>query len=156
MNPLVHLSVLRHPGIAWLHIVGELDVSNECLLGTEVGEAFAPEDFLVLDARGVTFCDVAGVERLTEVLEDWRRHGDAACCLLSPCVERMARLIPEERLLGRMEDAGLLAHVASAAIAGWEPPLAEWEALAAATASSLRPGEAPALVGLAAVVAQGL
>jgi anti-anti-sigma regulatory factor len=143
LDELLHLSVIRLPGMVWVQLEGELDLTGERPIALGADETLAPEDFVVLDARGVTFCDVTGLQVLTDVLERWGDLGHAACCLLSPPVERVARLLSADDLLVRNGDPELLAHVASATVGDVEPPIAAWEASAGTAASTASPARVP-------------
>jgi anti-anti-sigma factor len=142
-NELVCVDRITLPGMVWIQLEGELDLdATATLSGRLSAMTFQPEDFIVLDARGIEFCDLCGLDVLTAVLQDWGEQGHAASCLLSPAVDRVARLVGADALLRRREDVTLLAHVASATLGDVEAPLADW-------ASALAPQEPPGPISAA-------
>jgi hypothetical protein len=80
------------------------------------------------------------------VLGDWSEGGHAACCLLSPAIERVATLVGADALLGRREDVTLLAGVASATLGDLVAPPAEW------APAALAPPEPPGALGARATL----
>ncbi len=126
MDELLQVSVISLPGLIWIQLYGELNAASAECYEIQAAAAVPREAFLVLDARGLASCDVAGLRALSVTLEDWAGRGYAASCLLSGELERMARFTGAPELLARVEDANLLAHVASATVSDLEPPLAEW------------------------------
>jgi anti-anti-sigma regulatory factor len=126
MDELLEISLFTLPGVTWLQVHGELDIAGVPSLEAEAAAAPDPEDYCVLDARGLSFCDVVGLRALRRVLEDWAAAGNPASCLLSAAVARVAWLLGDHDLLARAEGVELLAHVASATVSHLEPPLAEW------------------------------
>jgi hypothetical protein len=115
---------------------GELDVGAE---GLAIGEPERTETrgrLLVLDARGLTFCDVRGVGVLEDLVSAGIAGGERVRCLLPAHVVRVARLVDARVLLARVAETAWLVRLAGVASRTLEPPVAEWAAAAPAVRSS--------------------
>jgi hypothetical protein len=60
VTDLVELSIVRLPGVAWVHLTGELDLLSRGAVLREL-HAVPPAEVVVLDARGLAFYDVIGL-----------------------------------------------------------------------------------------------
>jgi anti-anti-sigma regulatory factor len=110
VDDLVEMSLVELPGMIWVQLEGELDIMGASAVEGFVAGIASAEHHLVLDARGLRFCDLLGLRSLGAALERWAELGSPASCLLSPPVERMASLAGAGQLLCRLEDAEVLAH----------------------------------------------
>jgi anti-anti-sigma regulatory factor len=126
MPSILQISVMSLPAVCWLQIDGEIDRSEHSALAARLGTAVEDQRLLVVDARGVTFCDASGIRLLAATVTQRVQRGRPVHSLLSPKVERLALLARADVLLEHAGDAPLLAELASHAAAELEPPLDEW------------------------------
>jgi hypothetical protein len=122
------MSVLPLPGLRWVQLDGELDVSAE---GLALGEPDGPAvrgRLLVVDARGLTFCDVRGIGILEDLVSSRIAGGERVRCILPAHVLRLARLLDARVLLARVAEVAGLVRLAGVAARTLEPPLGEWAA----------------------------
>jgi anti-anti-sigma regulatory factor len=117
VTDLVELSIVRLPGVAWVHLTGELDLLSRGAFEREI-HAVPPAEVVVLDARGLTFCDVIGLRALTAAIRGWAGRGRVAHCILPPAIEHIARLASFDELLEHAERPEALATLAGETIFG--------------------------------------
>lgn len=85
-----------HPGpVPGVEVQGDLCISSAAMLEACVVRLIAgrPGAALVLDARRVTFCDVAGLRCLGRIADAARGHGVALEVRPSPAIARLERLV---------------------------------------------------------------
>jgi anti-anti-sigma regulatory factor len=118
MREVLQVTAVGLGDLLWLRLDGELDLAARGPLGEQIKRHVADgRDRLIVDARGVSFCDVAGAAALADLLE---AAGGSASCVPSPAILRVARLLEWEALLGRGEDADALGgRMAGATPAEW-------------------------------------
>jgi anti-anti-sigma factor len=80
------------PDLAWLRLDGELDVAAGGGSLRALADAGADAATVVLDARGLSFCDTSGVRALSRLTERWAVGGREVCVIPSRAVERISEL----------------------------------------------------------------
>jgi anti-anti-sigma factor len=78
---------------AWVHVAGELDLASSPRLERTLGEAQQDSSLVVLDPRGLTFIDCAGIHVIVESAGRARSEGGWLMLMVaSPLVERLLTL----------------------------------------------------------------
>jgi anti-anti-sigma factor len=78
---------------AWVHVTGELDLASSPHLERTLREAQKNTRLVVLDPRGLTFIDCAGIHTIVESAARARREGGWLMLMVaSPLVERLLTL----------------------------------------------------------------
>jgi len=80
-------------GVAWVQVVGELDLATSPQFRQTLKEAQRAAGLAVLDLRELSFIDSSGVHVILDIAEDARRKGDRLLIVRGPAqVERMLTL----------------------------------------------------------------
>ncbi len=78
---------------SWVHLAGELDLAGTPRLESTLDEAQRSASLVVLDPRGLTFIDCAGIHTILESAARARHRGGWLMLMVaSPIVERMLGL----------------------------------------------------------------
>jgi anti-sigma B factor antagonist len=139
MCHLLHIDANDLGPLLWIRLDGDLDLAAEDGFASEVGRRLREGTRrVVVDARGVRFCDVSGARLLLALTERLESRGATVSYILAPIIRRVAELLGLTPLLDRQDGLESLGAQVAGLAEGADAALAEWSRPAEAD-----PGVAP-------------